>query len=319
MPSRCEIVILAYAPARADAPRLKRYQYRLLDVAESRGRKAWYLAAALAGLRRGDLKRLTWADVDFAEGSITISDGKAKRTDIIPMHPQLAGELKLRLDANPALPTAKVFPRVVADLTVRKDLLRAGLAREELMLDANRKPIMVGKRHPRPKTHIVTDDAEGRVVDLHSLRTTLGTNLPRSGVAPQLAQRIMRHADYRTTLRHYTVLGLTDTATAIGRLPTIGPSTEQRQKVAATGTEDPRAEADSARHPNCHQLERETSQNAATACDGRGDDLHSSDSRKPLKTKAQSDILRDKTKGYDIAGERIRTADVQLGKLAFYH
>ncbi len=61
---------------------------RLLAVAEDRGRKAWYLAAALAGLRLGDLRRLTWGDVDFDAGAITVHDGKAKREDIIPMHPQ---------------------------------------------------------------------------------------------------------------------------------------------------------------------------------------------------------------------------------------
>lgn len=32
---------------------------RLLAVARERGRDAWYLAAALAGLRKGDMQRLT--------------------------------------------------------------------------------------------------------------------------------------------------------------------------------------------------------------------------------------------------------------------
>ena len=54
-----------------------------------------------------------------------------------------------------------------------------------------------------------------------TLRTTLGTQLARAGVAPQITQRIMRHADFRTTNRHYTVLGLADTAAAIDSLPGI--------------------------------------------------------------------------------------------------
>ena len=53
------------------------------------------------------------------------------------------------------------------------------------------------------------------MINLHALRTTLGPNLARAGVAPQLAQKIVRHADYRTTLKHYTVLGLVDTTRAI--------------------------------------------------------------------------------------------------------
>jgi hypothetical protein len=50
----------------------------------------------------------------------------------------------------------------------------------------------------------VIPDAQGKVIDLHAMRTTLGTNLARAGVAPQVAREIMRHADYRTTLKHYT-------------------------------------------------------------------------------------------------------------------
>jgi hypothetical protein len=64
-------------------------------------------------------------------------------------------------------------------------------------MEADGKPVLVGKGDgPRPKTRIVTEDDEGRVIDLHALRTTLGTQLARSGIAPQIAQRIMRHAEY---------------------------------------------------------------------------------------------------------------------------
>src|SRR5690606_6036171 len=89
-------------------------------------------------------------------------------------------------------------------------------------------------RKPRQATRIVAEDDEGRVIDLHALRTTLGTKLARAGVAPQIAQRIMRHGDYRTTLAHYTVLGLTDTAGAMAGVCIDGPSD---QREAATGTD----------------------------------------------------------------------------------
>lgn len=75
---------------------------RLLAVAREHGREAWYLAAALAGLRKGDLQRLTWSDVDFTESTLTIREGKAKRTDTLPMHPQLAQALRQRLETHPA-------------------------------------------------------------------------------------------------------------------------------------------------------------------------------------------------------------------------
>ena len=219
---------------------------RLLDVAEANGRRAWYMAAALAGLRKGDLQRLTWRDVELKAGTITISDGKAKRIDVIPMHVQLADELECRLAENPALPGARVFPETVTNLTRQKDFLRAGLARREAVTDVDGNPVMIGKgKHRRAKTRIVTEDAEGCVVDLHAMRATLATDLCRAGVEPQYAQRIMRHADYRTTLTHYTILGIADTASAMAKLPGIDLSPRE----AATGTMNANSQAPPAISP----------------------------------------------------------------------
>jgi len=231
---------------------------RLLDVARERGREVWYLAAALAGLRRGDLVRLTWSDIDFDQRVITIRGGKAKRVDQVPMHPQLEEALRERLREARALPRAKVFSSAVTSRTQLLDFLRAGLAREEVVTDEQGQPIMVGQgKHRRPKTRIVTEDEDGRVIDLHALRTTLGTKLARAGVAPQIAQKIMRHGDYRTTLKHYTVLGLSDTSKAVGEIPSIrSPGAESQQ---ATGTADERPHSP-------QQLGRETQQFGAMPC-----------------------------------------------------
>ena len=47
----------------------------------------------------------------------------------------------------------------------------------------------------------------------------------------------MRHSDYRTTLKHYTVLGLTDTARAIQSLPGVPGTRDGTEAARATGTE----------------------------------------------------------------------------------
>ena len=184
---------------------------RLIEVARERGREAWYLAAAFAGLRRGDMVRLTWSAINFQDSTITIRDGKAKRCDVIPMHPQLAESLMRHQQAHPSVPLARVWSGAVGNLTRVNDFKRAGI---DLV------------------------DAEGRVADLHALRSTLATNLARTGVTPQVAQRIMRHSNYETTLKHYTVLGLTDTTAAIERLSSILPPSAE--PLRATGTSDTR-------------------------------------------------------------------------------
>jgi integrase len=200
---------------------------RLIAVARERGRAAWYLAAVLAGLRKGDLLALTWADVDFDAATITIRAGKAKRVDVVPMHPQLAAALRELFDREPATPSARVFPTVVTDATRLRDFVRAGIARVVETKNAETDEV---------ETTIETKDDEGNVVDLHALRTTLGTQLALAGVAPQVAQRIMRHGDYRTTLAHYTMLRVADSAKALESIPAVGAPTPSPKRTAARST-----------------------------------------------------------------------------------
>lgn len=204
----------------------------LLAVARERGRWLWYATALLAGLRKGDLRRLTWSDVDLREGTLTIRNGKAKRVDVLPMHPDLAAEFERVRPLAIGAATSRVFPTVVTDATRLRDFERAGLARRVPVLDKAGQPVMIGKdSRRRPKTRLVAEDRDGRVLDLHAMRATLGTMLARQGVAPQVAMQLLRHSDYRTTLRHYTALTLHDSAAAIGRI-------ELPAAVAtATGTE----------------------------------------------------------------------------------
>lgn len=61
------------------------------------------------------------------------------------------------------------------------------------------------------------------------MRTTLGTNLARDGVAPQIAKDILRHGDYRTTLKHYTQLHVRDAAAVINQISIPGIETADRR------------------------------------------------------------------------------------------
>lgn len=165
-------------------------------------RLAWYMAAALAGLRRGDLVKLTWGCVDFENGYLLIRDGKAQRDDYVPLDPQLAEELS-RIKPQKAFPAQRVFEPAVTNRTRKLDFDRAGIG----------------------------PDSEGRVPDLHALRTTLATRLARAGVAPQVARQIMRHSDIRTTTKAYTALLIQDGAAGLNALPRIEGETQAKRAL----------------------------------------------------------------------------------------
>jgi hypothetical protein len=257
---------------------------RLLAVAEPRGRKPWYLTAALAGLRKSELLSLTWGDVDLGAGTLTVREGKAHRVDVLPLHPQLAEALR-GMRPTLALPSAHVFPHAVTDVTRRKDFERAKIPHE---------------------------DEAGHVVDLHALRTTLGTRLARQGVTPQVGQRLMRHAYYRTTLKHYTVLGLVDTTQAINALPPIGYA-DAAEAHEATGTagHDPQQIRQQSGHETVRIRASQRDEQVRA-----GDD--NTNPETPATT-APSDSLRRNATACHGAGDEARTRDIQLGKLTLYH
>jgi integrase len=173
---------------------------RLLAVGEQHGRKLWYSLACYAGLRRGEIGRVTWGDVDLDARTILIRNRKAGKVDLLPLRPELADDLRRArpLLAPAAIATKRIFARPVHGRTQLRDFKRAKIQKR---------------------------DAEGRVADLHAFRATLCTNLQRSGVEIELAQRVLRHEDLRTTQRHYSRLALRDVEQALGRLPAIVATT----------------------------------------------------------------------------------------------
>ena len=149
-------------------------------------------------------------------------------------------------------------------------------------------------------------------MDLHALRTTLGTRLARQGVTPQVGQRLMRHADYRTTLKHYTVLGLVDTAQAINALPPIG-NADASEAEQATGT----AGHDPQQIPQ--QSGHDSVRNRASQCDEPVSATRSTTNPETPATTPPSDSLRRSATACHGAGDESRTRDIQLGKLTLYH
>ena len=179
----------------------------LFKVADEAGRGLWYRMAYWAGLRRSELASLTWGDVDLEGGVIVVSRGKAKRTDEVPIAPELSEALEA---TGRGLPAAPVFPTSPSNETRQGDYDAAGMKQK---------------------------DENGYFLDLHCLRYTLATNLARAGVPPQVAQRILRHSTIHTTLRFYTRLTRDDDTEAMKRLAraAVSPrSTDQPQEARSS-------------------------------------------------------------------------------------
>jgi integrase/recombinase XerC len=136
-------------------------------------RATCYLVAATTGLRRSELGRLRWADVDLDGATLRVraSIAKNRKEAYQPLPPGTVAALKA-LDSR-GTPLAPVFPTVPSTKVLREDLAAA---------------------------EVPYETAEGKA-DLHSLRVYFGTRLARAGVSLVQAQRLLRHSDPKLTAK----------------------------------------------------------------------------------------------------------------------
>jgi integrase len=180
-------------------------------------RSVFYLVGAATGFRRTELGTLRPVDFDLAgpmpvvrlDGSRTKNGQPAEQ----PLPPSLAAELQPWLAAKPPGSPVFALPKKTA-LMLHADLKRCGI-----------EPV----------------DAQGRVVDCHSLRHAYISALARGGASLKVVQTLARHSDPKLTMNVYAHLEAFDLHGAVAdALPDLtakpGPNT-----LAATGTEGPYA------------------------------------------------------------------------------
>ena len=163
-----------------------------------------YKFMMLTGLRRGETASLTVSAVCLDTGNpyvcIESKHAKSGRAAILPLRADLADDLRKHIahmagKISPDTPLFNIGRNLLRSFNL--DLAAAGIAKR---------------------------DAQGRTVDVHSLRHTFATLLARNGVSPAVAQKLMRHSDIRLTMNTYTQLDLADTAGAVAALPEIWTS-----------------------------------------------------------------------------------------------
>ncbi len=163
-----------------------------------------YLIAVSTGLRRGEIKRLTWGDIDFDRGQarVTARSAKSRREQTVELNGRVLAALKAARPTT-AMPCATVVParRFPNMITFEKDLEAAGIERV---------------------------DESDRIVDFHSLRHTFISSLAVAGVHPRVAMALARHSDISLTMKHYTDVSLLDLKGAVEKIGAAQPARSAR-------------------------------------------------------------------------------------------
>ena len=303
-----------------------------------RHRALTYKALVLTGLRLNELRSLTVGDAvldgDEPYATLRPEHEKARRGADIPLRADLAADLAQHLaerlqDAQrDAIRARRPVPaRLSADTPLLAfssdalrvldlDLVAAGLARRVRGKD----------RKGKPSWKIDKRDERGRTFDMHAFRTTFNSLLAAAGVPLTTRRILMRHAAESVTDEHYADAKLIDLRGALDRLPTLPlDGKPERQVQAATGTDGQANGRDvrfllSAYNPDsCGAIRRDSVRVGDVSTDGTCRPPAVSGSRNSLSVQEQSDAKQRGARRGRKAGDGIRTHDVQLGKLAFYH
>jgi len=164
--------------------------------------KGMIALAYTAGLRRGEIEHLTWSDVDFVRGEITVQSKKSdglipwttkdheKRT--IPLAASARENLmKLRETAVASNPYVFVPPR-------RFEYVMA-------MRKAGKWPPLRSILNNMLKEwrHLCEVAGVPRC-EFHSLRKSCCTNWLEGGMPPHTVQRLMGHSSIETTIKYYS-------------------------------------------------------------------------------------------------------------------
>ncbi len=182
-----------------------------------------YELAATTGLRASEIRSLVAGDFDLSGPIATVkleaSLTKNRRADVMPLRPGLAKRIEEHLQGKmPTVPAFKVPTFRGPAMMIALDLAEVGLVklgtRKITGIKPNGMPYHVMRSVPEA-------GPDGKWIDFHCLRHTFATNLARAGVAPKVAQDLLRHSDINMTMKVYTHTLREDRLAAMERLPDV--------------------------------------------------------------------------------------------------
>ncbi|NOT00669.1 MAG: site-specific integrase [Phycisphaerales bacterium] len=218
-----------------------------------------YRVACGTGYRAGELRSLSrrsfHLDSDPPTVTLDARHSKRRRADRQPIRSDLAEVLGAWLADKPGEGPVFAIPDKTA-MMIRRDLRRARAAWVRTVSDRSERRVRL------QRDFLAEVDADGRVLDFHSLRVTYITLVVKGGASVRVAQELARHSDPKLTMNVYSKLGVHDLTGALAGLPSVRPDRDDTvNALRATGTY--------ATHPPqlSPQLGHETPRRRATACD----------------------------------------------------
>ena len=200
-----------------------------------------YLAAAMTGLRQGELLALRWLDVDWLAGRVRVRRNYVRGEYGTPK----------TLRSSRSVPLAD---RVAAALELHSR--RSGYQADDDLVfghpDTGR-PLDRSKLLKRFKAALKV--AGARPVTFHGLRHTFGTRMAAAGVAMRTLQEWMGHRDFKTTLRYADYAPSAPEAEQVNRAfaeagtTTSSSPTRQAATTKSPHTSGPRKQSDSSTAP----------------------------------------------------------------------
>jgi len=195
-----------------------------------------YRLAIGTGFRARELASLTPEsfDLDADTPTVTViaSHSKRRRDDVQPIRCDLAELLRPWLKNRPRGEPILRLPERTAKM-LRADLQAA---RDTWIQEAANDR----ERTEREKNDFLASvDAEGRIVDFHSVRHTYITAVVNGGASVKVAQELARHSTPTLTIGRYSHTRIHDLTRALESLPDLSTSPETAE-MRATGTFDMR-------------------------------------------------------------------------------
>jgi len=186
-----------------------------------------YLFCQMTGCRRKEAGSVTLSDLNLDPDSpaVMLRAGHTKngRDAEIPLHPELARELKLWLSGRQTDPRQPIF-----DLRTPKNELRktSKMIKKDLE-KAKKRWVESASSEDERQVRRQSDFLEyrnqaGLYADFHSLRHAFVSNLAQGDVHPKTAQLLARHGSIELTMNRYTHVAKAEKSLAISKLPIVG-------------------------------------------------------------------------------------------------